>query len=148
MGPLRKRVFSYEYLFRAVRIHLLVDPPAGDAQLDGRSIVEAMRAGRGWVAYDLPKPTTGFRFRARSAGGEAGPGESLPYSAGVSLDGGLPSAADWRLIRAGTGVVRAGSGGRAEFRPTLPGAYRLEAYRRFRGRRVGWIFSNPIYLVE
>jgi hypothetical protein len=147
MGPLRKRVFSYEYLFRAVRIHLQVESVAGDAQADGRAIVDAMRNGNGWVAYDLPKPTDGFRFRAHSAGGEAGPGETLPFAAGITLRGELPSAADWRLIRAGTGAVRAGSGDRAAFAPEQPGPYRLEAYRRFRGRRVGWIFSNPIYLV-
>ena len=27
-----------------------------------------------------------------------------------------------------------------------PGVYRVEAYIHFRGRRRGWIFSNPIYI--
>jgi hypothetical protein len=27
-----------------------------------------------------------------------------------------------------------------------PGTYRIEAYRRFLGRRRAWIFSNPIYV--
>ena len=27
-----------------------------------------------------------------------------------------------------------------------PGVYRIEAYRRYLGRRRGWIFSNPIYV--
>jgi hypothetical protein len=29
---------------------------------------------------------------------------------------------------------------------TEPGVYRVEAYHRYLGRRVGWIFSNPIYI--
>jgi hypothetical protein len=29
---------------------------------------------------------------------------------------------------------------------TEPGVYRVEAWRRFRGRKRGWIFSNPIYV--
>jgi len=29
---------------------------------------------------------------------------------------------------------------------TEPGSYRLEAYRRYLGKKRGWIFSNPIYV--
>jgi hypothetical protein len=27
-----------------------------------------------------------------------------------------------------------------------PGVYRVEAYIEFKGKRRGWIFSNPIYV--
>jgi hypothetical protein len=148
LGPLRKQVFTYEYLFRAVRIHMLVDSVSGDADADGRAIVAAMKTGRGWVAYDLPKSSKGFRYSAQGSTGVAGPGDALPFSAGIVLKGELPAPAEWRIIRAGAGIVGQGSGSRAVFSPVHPGAYRLEAYRRYRGRRVGWIFSNPIYLTE
>ena len=28
----------------------------------------------------------------------------------------------------------------------VPGIYRVEVYKRFRGRKVGWIFCSPIYV--
>ncbi len=32
------------------------------------------------------------------------------------------------------------------YNATEPGVYRVEAYIRYKGRRRGWIFSNPIYI--
>ncbi len=146
MGPLRKVVFPYEYLFRAVVMHVLVERISGDAETDGRLIVEAMKNGRGWVAYDLPKQSKGFRFQAQGKAGNAGQGEEIPFSPGITLKADLPYSAEWQIIRAGEGSASRGSGSQAVFSPSGPGAYRLEARRLFRGRMRGWIFSNPIYL--
>ncbi|MBN1438973.1 MAG: CehA/McbA family metallohydrolase [Anaerolineales bacterium] len=146
MGPLRKVVFPYEYLFRAVVMHVLVDSVSGDADKDGRAITEALRTGRGWVAYDLSKPSRGFSFRARGEDGEAIAGGDIPFSPGLILRADLPHPARWRMILAGEGIVAQGSGTQAAYCPSQPGAYRLEARRAFRGRLRGWIFSNPIYL--
>ncbi|MGB7540277.1 MAG: CehA/McbA family metallohydrolase [Anaerolineales bacterium] len=147
LGPLHKIVFSYEYLFRAVTLHVLIEKVTGDAKTDGRSIAEALKSGSGWVAYDLPKPTKGFRYRAEADGTITGPGGELPFASGLTLKAGLPHPAEWRIIRAGEGIVASGAGMKANFTPRGPGAYRLEARRRFRGRMRGWIFSNPIYIV-
>jgi hypothetical protein len=146
LGPLRKKVFSYGYLFRAVTVHVLADGLAGVAEADGHAIVDLLKKGRGWVAYDLPKPSRGFRFLAESSAGAAEMGGEIPFSPGIALRATMPHSAEWRIVRAGKGIVRRGSGRQAHFLPSEPGAYRLEAYRRFRGRKVGWIFSNPIYL--
>jgi hypothetical protein len=148
LGPLRKVVFSYDYLFRAVTQHILVEKITGDAETDGRTITEALKNGRGWVAYDLPESTKGFSFRAEGESGSAGPGGGISFSTGIAIRAELPSPAEWRILRAGEGTVAQGKGLRAEFSPRKPGAYRLEARRRFRGRKVGWIFSNPIYLQD
>jgi hypothetical protein len=146
MGPLRKVVFPYEYLFRAVVMHVLVEKISGDAETDGRSIVGALKNGRGWVAYDLSKQSKGFRFQAQGEGGNAGLGEDIPFSPGITLKADLPSPAEWQIVRTGEGIASRGSGSQAVYSPSGPGAYRLEARRRFRGRMRGWIFSNPIYL--
>jgi hypothetical protein len=146
MGPLRKVVFPYEYLFRAVTVHVLVERITGDAEADGRVIVDSLAKGRGWVAYDLPKSTRGFRFRADGGAAGAGPGGDAPFEPGMTLQAELPGRAEWRIIRAGHGTAGRGTGVRASVSAPGPGAYRLEAHRRFRGRTRGWIFSNPVYL--
>jgi hypothetical protein len=146
LGPLHKVVFSYEYLFRAVTLHVLVDKITGDAEADGRTIAEALKTGSGWVAYDLSKPTRGFRFHADTESASAGPGGEIPLASKPTLAAELPHPAEWRIIRAGEGLVAKGSGTSGSFAPRQPGAYRLEARRRFRGRMRGWIFSNPIYV--
>jgi hypothetical protein len=146
MGPLRKVVFPYEYLFRAVTMHLLLERVTGDAEADGRAVVDALRAGHGWVAYDLPKSSRGFRIQTTGGAGTAGPGGEIPFSPGMTLQADLPAPAEWRIVRAGTGTAGGGFGTRATAVPSGPGAYRLEARRRFRGRMRGWIYSNPIYL--
>jgi hypothetical protein len=98
------------------------------------------------VAYDLPKRTNGFRFWAEGLGGDALMGGEIPFSAKPILRAALPSPGRWKIIRAGSGPVREGSGMTITFSPTQPGAYRLETRRPFRGRMRGWIFSNPIYV--
>jgi hypothetical protein len=146
MGLLRKVVFPYEYLFRAVTVHVLLEKTAGDAEADGRAVADALARGRGWVAYDLPKSTRGFRFWAEGGADSAGPGDEIPFAPGLRLRAELPAPAAWRILRAGHGTADRGSGARASCLPPGPGAYRLEARRRFRGRWRGWIFSNPIYI--
>jgi hypothetical protein len=146
MGPLHKVVFPYEYLFRAVTMHLMLEKVTGDADTDGRAIVDSLRMGRGWVAYDLPKSSSGFRFRAEGGGKSAGPGGEIPFSSGMSLQAEFPAPAEWRILQAGKGTAGQGSGTRAAATPSGPGAYRLEARRPFRGRMRGWIYSNPIYV--
>jgi hypothetical protein len=146
MGPLRKVVFPYEYLFRAVTMHVTVEKITGDAEVDGRAIVDSLAKGRGWVAYDLSKPSKGFRFRAEGNAGSAGPGEETPFSHGMTLKADLPASAEWRILRAGQGTVGRGTGAQAAVGPDGPGAFRFEARRRFRGRMRGWIYSNPIYV--
>jgi hypothetical protein len=146
LGPLRKIVFPYRYLFRAVNTHVLVDALSGDEREDGRAIVAALRKGRGWVAYDLAKPTRGFRFWAVGPARHVEMGEEAALSEGAVLRAEFPFPARWTILRAGAGPVARGSGTNATFSVTKPGAYRLEARRPFRGRLRGWIFSNPIYI--
>ena len=29
-----------------------------------------------------------------------------------------------------------------------PGAYRVQAFKRYAGRKRGWVYSNPIYVLD
>ncbi len=148
LGPLRLTLFPYEKHFRAITTHLLLDEPLdGRLEHDRRVIYAALRAGRGFVGYDLPASTRGFRFTAIGERGEAVMGESLPLNDGVTLKVRVPRKAECRLIRHGEVVQRWKGREICTATVTRPGAYRVEAYLHAWGRRRGWVFSNPIYLL-
>jgi hypothetical protein len=148
-GPLRRVVFPYGYLFGTVNTHLLIPRPFSyEAKADSALVVDALRAGRGWVGYDLSRSTRGFQYYAESAQGHAEMGGEMPWRETPVLQAVLPSPATIRLIRAGSGTVWQGKADRMAYQVIGPGAYRMEVWRVFRGRLRGWIFSNPIYISD
>ncbi len=145
-GPFRKAVFSYEYLFRCVNTHLLLDHPlSGEFAADKAALLSALRRGRAFVGYDLPAPTRGFRFFARSGAAQAQMGDTLERAGAVRFSVRTPGAGWIRLLRDGCVVAqRLGRG--LEHVSADRGVYRVEVRRFFRGWWRGWIYSNPIYV--
>jgi hypothetical protein len=145
LGPLRRQVFPYAHLFRCVNTHILTKGAlSGDVTADKALIHEALRAGRTWVGYDLPHSTRGFRFWAVSGSASAVPGEELQRLGAVTINISLPADGDIRLLRDGKVIQRARGRG-LRYTSAEAGIYRVEVYRRFGLRRVGWIFTSPIY---
>jgi hypothetical protein len=141
---------SYQALFRLVRQHLLIAGPLpADGEAAGRAVVDALRAGRHYLAFDCFASARGFAFWGSSAGMTAVSGDTLALSAGAALFARIPRdpAAVIRLIRAGA-VVGETRGWEAEFPLHEPGLYRLEVYLErsgaFEDVVLPWIFSNPI----
>lgn len=146
LGPLHRVVFPYEYLFRCVNTHILVERPFnGVLEHDKALVYEALRAGRTWAGYDLPAPTTGFRFVARSGNDEATLSQELVRAGATVFEVQTPYSADIRLVYNGRVVARA-RGKALKHTTAEPGVYRVEAYRCYRLARRGWIFSSPIYV--
>lgn len=147
LGPLARVVFPYEFHFKTVNTHLLLSQPlTGDAAIDRKSIYEALASGRCFVGYDLPASTRGFRFTAQGREKVASMGEEISVEGGVTLQARFPGMAACRLIKDGK-IIKAWPRQQAcAYIVTEPGVYRVEAHRRYLGRRVGWIFSNPIYV--
>lgn len=149
MGPLRRVIFPYEFHFRLVNTHLLLtDGLQGDLETDRRAVLEALQRGRSFIANDLPAPARGFSFIANGYGRKAGIGDEISASKGVTFQIRLPSPADCRLLRDGRVIQTWQNQMMCVHNCIEPGAYRVEAYRAFKGRMVGWIFSNPIYVVK
>lgn len=149
LGPLRKTVFPYAFLFRCVNTHVLLEAPlSGSWQADAAAIYRAIALGHAFVGYGLPADPRGFRFEARPAA-EGAPvaimGDMVPLDQAAALHVTAPAPAHLRLIRDGA-VVAEASGQTLTHRPDRPGAYRVEAWKSYRGRARGWVFSNPIYL--
>jgi hypothetical protein len=104
-------------------------------------VYAALREGCCYIAVDSVAPAKGFRFEAddlaMGAEGRAGTRRTLRAR--------VPLPAKLRLLR--DGVEIAGAEGEAlEHEVEEPGVYRVEAYRRAKGRERTWILSNPIYI--
>ncbi len=146
-GPLTRVLFPYAFHFRAVNTHLLLPAPlSGDLETDRAAVLDALRQGRAFIGYDLPASTRGFRFRAHGREAHAEMGGRIALQGGVTLQIRLPERAECLLLRNGETVRTWTRQTACVYIARQPGVYRVEVYRRFGGRRRGWIFSNPIYI--
>jgi hypothetical protein len=138
------RVMAYRRSFRFIRTHVVCEEaPSGELERDRDQVYGALRAGRCYIAVDSVAPAKGFRFEADDLpmGAEAAAGTRRTLRVKVPLPARL------RLLRDGAEVDGATSD-ELEREVDEPGAYRVEAYRRSKGRERTWILSNPIYLRE
>jgi hypothetical protein len=147
LGPLRRELFPYQFLFGAINTHLLCPQPlSGQADADRQALFTALRRGNCFVANDLAFPSRGFRFTGQSDLGSAMMGDSLRSRYGAALQVRAPQRAHLRLIRNGQLLQEWPKAESAVITVTEPGAYRAEAHLQLPGGRAGWIYSNPIYL--
>jgi hypothetical protein len=151
LGPLRRRIFGYRYLFGAVNTHLLVsDDWTGNVAHDAALLYEALRHGRGFIGYEHLGRTRGFRFtaaRRRHAGPAYTMGDEIPAGRTMRFHAQTPAPAHLRMILNGFCVAEA-TGTELIHESRTPGVYRVEAWRRYAWRERMWILSNPIYIRE
>ncbi len=147
MGPLHRKIFPYEFHFRAVTTHLLTPTPlTGELEADQKMIYEALAAGHCFVGYDLPASTRGFNFSAQGRDTSALMGDEIPAEGGVTLKVKLPHLAECRLLKDGKVLQTWKNREACSHVTTEPGVYRVEVDKHYLGRKRGWIFSNPIYV--
>jgi len=72
-------------------------------------------------------------------------GSRVPLSADLKLTAQAPLPVLWRLLRQGE-VAAEGTGRTFEFKPTVVGVYRIEAWLAMAGEKQVWILSNPVYV--
>ncbi len=146
-GPLHRTIFPYEFHFRAINTHLLLPAPlSGEVAEDKRLILEALKAGHAFVGYDLPAPTRGFRFTAQGKELTANMGDRIPVRGGITFQIHLPHPTPCHLLKDGKVIKTWKNREICTLIGAEPGVYRVEAYIHYRGKRRGWIFSNPIYV--
>jgi hypothetical protein len=131
-------VGTYPQVFEVMTTHILAP------QRQPEPMMEALRRGHAYVAFDLLGYVRDFAFYADLAdGGRAMMGDQVPLSSGLTLRAELPAPADEIVLLAdGIMVATAERADRIEFQPKSPAAYRIEARRRGHP----WVLSNPIYL--
>lgn len=146
LGPINRTIYPYEFLFRAVNTHLLLPSElTGDPEFDRVAILRAISRGNSWVGYDMPHPTTGFRFTVQGVR-RGSMGDEMPLGNGATLQISAPARCRIRLIRHGEVMAEADRVTNLAFTPTSAGAYRAECLIPYEGQERGWIYSNPIYL--
>ncbi len=149
MGPVRRVVFPYEYLFRCVNTHILTPHPFdGNYEHDKLQVLNALRNGHSFVGYDFPASTRGFRFSAQGLNMNTIMGGRVRVGDGVTLQVVLPRPADMRILRDGKIIFQNSEATHYTHIATQPGIYRVEAYIDHKGKKRGWIFSNPIFVVD
>jgi hypothetical protein len=148
LGFIHKTIFPYSFHFSAINTHVYTaEPLSGDANQDRQKIMLALKAGHTFIGYDRAGVTRGFRFTAQSKETSAWMGDEISARGGVTLQIHLPApAVECRLLCNGAVIRTWNDRDNYTHITTQPGAYRIEAYRRYLGAKRGWIFSNPIYL--
>lgn len=149
IGFLKKKVYPYEYHFKALNNHVVLQKPlTGRVQSDKKMLFSAMQAGKLFIGYDLIHPTNGFSFKAQGISGSYGMGEVVNCSQGITIQISTPAPGKILLFRNGVLVQRWKGVDHCAYTTTTPGVYRVEVWRSFLGKRRTWIISNPIYLVS
>lgn len=129
----------YLRTFRFVQTHVFAK------RLDHDSIVDHLAAGLVYVSFGLFGDPEGFSFTGRVGDRDLFMGEEARWADGAALRLVLPEEAEVRIIRDGK-VWRTERTDDWTFEPDRPGVYRVEAWKKAKGKLQPWIYSNPIYL--
>lgn len=149
MGPLKRKIFPYEWHYQTINNHLILNEPlSGEADGDISRVVQAFSNGNFFIGYDLPMPTTGFRFYGSGATRQILMGEITDLSTSITLQISLPSTARTVLYRDGVSVAEWMDNEKCTYIVTEPGVYRCQCFIRYLGKERTWIISNPIYIRE
>ena len=105
-------------------------------------ILNALKNGNGFVAFDSLADSTGFNYKARNRSTEIMQGEWIELDDNTSLYVKLPIKADISVIRHGKVVSSFKNAEEASLKIFETGAYRIKVDIG----PVPWIFSNPLYI--
>lgn len=147
-GPLTRKVFPYEYHFRTVTTHVLLEKPLKEMTAeDNDTIMDALEKGHCYVALDLHKKANGFRFSCEGNGCAGIMGDEAKSEGTITLKITLPEISECVLLKDGKVIETWKKKQNIVYYAMEKGVYRVEVYRKtWFGRRSGWIYSNPIYI--
>ena len=129
----------YERSARFVNTHLLAK------ELSEPAVLDALRAGRAFIGFDMIADSAGFRWFARDGSATTVMGEVGTFSSGTKLRALSPLPCRFTIVRDGKPVHQFED--RAmEWTPPGPGKYRVEAELKIRDEWTPWVYANPIQL--
>lgn len=137
--PILEHTFDpYAIAFGYVSTHVLAGAPTET------ELLEAVRKGRAYVAFDWIADPTGFRFQAQDGARviEMGGDVAAATRPVLQVAAGMPC--QLRLIRGGQEVRRV-EGTELTHEVREPGVYRVEAWVRLGDELRPWVYTNPIY---
>jgi hypothetical protein len=122
-----------------VNTHLLAH------ELSASALLESLRAGRGFIGFDVICDSSSFRWFATGPHGTAVMGESAPLHETTRLHAHSPVPCRFTLMHDGK-IMGRHEGRTAEWKPGSTGKYRVEAELNVAGEWVRWVYANPIEL--
>lgn len=136
----------YERSARFVNTHLLAPECSEQALLD------AVRQGRAFVAFDVLADARGFVFLAQGpeTTPEAKPtvmGETIEFRPGLKLRCASPQRCRFTIVRDGKTLCQY-SGNDFTHAVDGPGKYRVEAELDILGEWTPWVYTNPIEVAK
>lgn len=134
LGPLGGTIGDYREVFLTMTTHVLAP------RLDEANVVDAIRAGRTYVSFDVFGEGAGFDFRGRSGDSVVLPGGAAVAGPGLGLEVKVPAAGHITLLRDGK-VVATADGERLEHVAVDAGVYRVEVTTK---DGEPWLFSGAI----
>lgn len=140
------RLDPYETSFRLVRLHVLLEQ---NKPLDATSLLEAVKAGHCFIAFDFLGDSSGFTFEAENSGERKMQGDEISLKPETRLR--VQTAVSSRVVLFKDGAAFLDESGISakELAVTERGVYRVEVYLPQLGNLVAqkpWIISNPIYV--
>ena len=148
-GFLPVEIYPYKVQFRSIRTHLLTRKPLrGDGaslpfEEAEEEVFEALSKGRCFVSNSSLGDGRGFRFWAEREGNSFSMGSRIRRRGELIFRVGVPLSGEIRFLRDGQKVV--GLRGKSlEYKTGERGVFRVEVFRK----RRGWIYSNPIVVME
>jgi hypothetical protein len=140
-----------------VLFHLQLDPYARMARhvgthvlardLTEAEIMDALGAGRAFVAFDGLADSRGFMWMAEAGGERVVMGEAVGWSEALVLRAVAPNLCRFVVMRDGEAVLER-EGLELEWHPAVPGNYRVEAHVAVAGEWTPWVYSNPIRVTD
>lgn len=125
--------------FRQISTHIWA------RELSEPAVLQALREGRTYVAYDWMGDPTGFICGAVNNLGVYLVGDSIPLAGKTRVMAMAPVPVRWRLWHGGS-LLQESSGVRLEQEVKEWGAYRVEAWMTVDGEERPWIFASPVYV--
>jgi hypothetical protein len=136
----------YETSFRLVRLHVLVEQ---NRSLDAASVLDAVRDGHCFVAFDFLGDAAGFAFEAQNQGENKIQGDEISLQSDTRLRVRTPVSSRILVFKDGAVFLDESGLDNKEIAVTERGVYRVEIYLPQLGPLVAqkpWIISNPIYV--
>lgn len=146
IGPVPIHLYPYLHHFQSVINHILIPKPfSGSFSEDRNMIIQSLRQGHCFIAYDLPALADGFKFTVDNDDGQFHMGDDVEVKRGLTFQIRLPHRTLCRLLRDGKTIKEWPDRDVCTHLTTEKGVYRVEAFIPYKGKMRGWIFSNPIY---
>jgi len=129
----------YERSARFVNTHVLAE------FLSEPSVLDALRAGRVFIGFDMVANSTGFSWMASAGTNHVVMGESMGFSPEVRLRAASPLPCRFTILKDGAICVQQ-EGRTLDWTPLGRGKYRVEAELNILRKWVPWVYANPIEL--